>query len=119
MASAETTFSVAGQDVPPSPSLVIHGLGFYRTADEETPLRVAAYRAGDMVWMKFDATGYKYGEQNAIDVSYDVAVFSGGGQADVFAAGRRRGKKPGVLSAALGARRLQPDSSAQYEAGRI
>lgn len=76
MASAETTFSVAGHDVPPSDSLLIRGLGFYRTADEETPLRVAAYRAGDMVWMKFDATGYKYGEQNAIDVSYDVAVLS-------------------------------------------
>jgi hypothetical protein len=79
-ASAETTFAVSGIDVPASPTLVIRGLGFYRTADDETPLRVAAYRAGDMVWMKFDATGFKYGEQNAIDVSYDVAVTSAEGK---------------------------------------
>ena len=75
-ASGETTFAVSGIDVPASPALTIRSLGFYRTADDETPLRLAAYRAGDMVWMKFDVTGYKYGEQNAIDVSYDVAVTS-------------------------------------------
>jgi hypothetical protein len=79
-ASGEATFAVAGRDVQPSPSLVIRNLGFYRSADDETPLRVPAYRAGDMVWMKFDAIGFKYGEQNAIDVSYDVAVTSGEGK---------------------------------------
>jgi hypothetical protein len=79
-AVGDTTFAVAGRDVPASSSLVIRGLGFYRTADDETPLRVPAYRSGDMVWMKFDATGYKYGDQNAIDVSYDVAVTAADGK---------------------------------------
>jgi hypothetical protein len=79
-ATGETTFAVAGLDVPSSPTLVIRGLGFYRTADDETPLRVPAYRSGDMVWMKFSATGYKYGEQNAVDVSYDVSVTTAEGK---------------------------------------
>jgi hypothetical protein len=33
-----------------------------------------------MVWVRFDVTGYKYGEQNAIDVSYDVAVLTSEGK---------------------------------------
>jgi hypothetical protein len=83
-AHGEGTFAVAGRDVAPSPTLVIRGLGFYRTADEETPLRVPAYRSGDSVWMKFDATGYKYGDQNAIDVSFDVAVTLADGNKPLF-----------------------------------
>jgi len=80
LAAAETTFPVVSRDVAPSPSLVIRNLYFYRSADDETPLHVAAYRAGDSVWVKFDVTGYKHGEQNATDVSYDVAVTSAGGK---------------------------------------
>jgi len=30
--------------------------------------------------VKFDITGYKYGEQNAIDVAYDVAVTAAEGR---------------------------------------
>ena len=33
-----------------------------------------SYRAGDMVWVKFYIMGYKYGEQNSIDTSYDVEL---------------------------------------------
>ncbi len=77
---SETTFGVAGRDVPLSPTLVVRDIGFYRTAEEETPLGVAAYRPGDSVWVRFDATGYKYGDQNAIDVTYDVAVLDSTGK---------------------------------------
>ncbi len=73
-ASAETTFQVDGRDVAASPELVVRNFAFYRTADDETPARSVAYRSGDMVWVKFDITGYKHGEQHAMDVSYDVAV---------------------------------------------
>jgi hypothetical protein len=78
--SAEATFTVEGNDVPPSPALVIRNIGFYRTQDDETPLKLAAYRPGDTVWVRFDATGYKYGDQNAIDVAYDVAVANSEGK---------------------------------------
>jgi len=79
-ATGDHTFEVSGLEVAPSPTLVVRGLHFYRTADDETPLRVAAYRAGDMVWVRFDLTGYKYGEQNAMDVTYDVAVMAAAGK---------------------------------------
>lgn len=83
-ATAETTFEVEGRNVPPSPTLAIPAIGFSRDADEEIPLAVAAYKPGDAVWVKFDITGYKYGEQNSIDVTYDVAVTGPDGK-QVFA----------------------------------
>lgn len=92
-ASAEGTFGVAGRNVPPSPTLVIRDLAFYRTADDDTPLKIPAYRSGDSVWMKFDATGYKYGEQNAIDVSYDVAVTFADGNKPLFSQQDAAGEK--------------------------
>jgi hypothetical protein len=79
-ASGETAFLVKGKTVAPGASLVIRNFGLYRTQDEETPLKVAAYRPGDMLWVRFDITGYKFGEQNSIDVSYDVAVLTGDGK---------------------------------------
>jgi len=73
-AGGDTAFAVDGRDVAPSQTLTIRQIGFYRGADDETSLSVAAYRPGEMVWVRFDVTGYKYGEQNAMDVAYDVAV---------------------------------------------
>ncbi|HXJ42664.1 MAG TPA: hypothetical protein VNH18_25510 [Bryobacteraceae bacterium] len=78
--AGEATFLVDGHDVPASPQLVIRNLAFYRTADDATPIRTAAYRSGDMVWVKFDITGYKHGEQQAMDVAYDVAVTASDGK---------------------------------------
>ena len=73
-ASGEVAFSVGGKGIEPANALTIRNLGFYRTQDDETALKTVAYRAGDMLWVRFDVTGYKYGEQNSVDVSYDVAV---------------------------------------------
>ncbi len=80
-ASGEITFPVHGRAVESSPELTVRGLGFYRTQEEENPLRVAAYRPGDVMWVRFDITGFKHGEQNSIDVSYDVSVLKGDGTA--------------------------------------
>jgi hypothetical protein len=79
-ASGELAFPVSGRGVEPAPALAIRNLGFYRTQDDETALKTVAYRAGDMLWVRFDATGYKYGEQNSIDVTYDVAVLAPDGK---------------------------------------
>jgi len=79
-ASGDAMFEVEGRDVAPSPSLTIRRTAFYRTADDETALKIPAYRPGDMVWVRFDITGYKYGEQNAVDVAYDVAVTDAAGK---------------------------------------
>jgi hypothetical protein len=72
--AGDTAFAVDGRDVAPGTSLTIRQIAFYRGPDDEMPLAVAAYRPGEMVWVRFDVTGYKYGEQNAMDVAYDVAV---------------------------------------------
>jgi hypothetical protein len=79
-ASGELMFPVSGQGVEPASALTIRNLGFYRTQDDETALKIVAYRPGDMLWVRFDATGYKYGEQNSIDVAYDVAVLASDGK---------------------------------------
>lgn len=79
-AAAELPFEMGGKGVEPASALTIRNLGFYRAQDEEAPLKVAAYRPGDLLWVRFDIVGYKYGEQNSIDVSYDVAVLAPDGK---------------------------------------
>jgi hypothetical protein len=72
--SGELAFLVGGKGVEPAGALTIRNPAFYRAPDDEAALKIVAYRAGDKLWMRFDVTGYKYGDQNSIDVSYDVAV---------------------------------------------
>ena len=79
-ASGELAFPVGGKGVERSPALVIRNPGFYRSQEEETPLKTVVYHPGDMLWVRFDITGYKYGEQNSIDVGYDVEVLSPDGK---------------------------------------
>ena len=79
-ATGETAFGVSGEAFESTPALTVRALHFYRTQDDEVALKVAAYRPGDMVWVRFEVAGYKYGEQNAIDVSYDVAVITAEGK---------------------------------------
>jgi hypothetical protein len=78
--SGDAAFAVEGHGGEPPAALGIRGLGFYRSQSDETALTTAAYRPGDMVWVRFEVAGYKYGEQNAIDVAYDVAVSNSEGK---------------------------------------
>jgi methionine-rich copper-binding protein CopC len=80
MASGEVAFKVAGKTVERASALAIRNVGFFRTQDDEEPLKTVTYRAGDALWMRFDITGYRYGEQNSIDVGYDVAVLAPDGK---------------------------------------
>jgi len=72
--SGESTFGVEAKFVAPSGILAVRELNFYRNQDDTTALITPSYRAGDIVWVKFYITGYKYGEQNSIDASYDVEL---------------------------------------------
>jgi hypothetical protein len=76
----EIPFGVRGHHVEPSATLVIRNFHFYRGEQDNEALQVAAYRPGDSIWARFDITGFKYGEGNAIDVSYDVAVSAPSGK---------------------------------------
>lgn len=73
-ATKEVPFEVRGRRVDPSDTLVIRNIRFFRGEDDREALPKAAYRRGDAVWARFDMIGFKYGEANSIDVSYDVSV---------------------------------------------
>jgi len=73
-------FMVRGRDVPASDALVVRNFEFLRGEEDTHPLEKAAYKAGDAVWMKFDITGYKYGEKNHIDISYTTSFLSPSGK---------------------------------------
>jgi hypothetical protein len=79
-ATKEVPFEVRGRHVDPSDKLAIRNIRFFRGEDDREALAKAAYRPGDAVWARFDIIGYKYGDGNAIDVGYDVAVLSPSGK---------------------------------------
>jgi len=56
---------------------VIRNFGFYRGEDDAQALAKPVYRNGSQVWARFDITGYKYGANNRVDVSYVVSIMSG------------------------------------------
>ena len=79
-ATKEVPFEVRGHRVDSSDTLVIRNVRFYRGEDDREALSKAAYRPGDAVWARFDIIGFKYGDGNAIEVSYDVAVLGPSGK---------------------------------------
>ena len=79
-ASVETLFEVSGRVVEPSPELTVRNFGFYRSEEDTKPIPTAAYRAGDMLFARFDMAGFRFGDRNTIDLSYDVAVLNPDGK---------------------------------------
>ena len=77
---AEQMFQVEGHQVEPSDTLVVRNFRFLRSEQDRQPLAIAAYRPGDTVWARFDMTGYKFGDGNAFDIGYGVAVADASGQ---------------------------------------
>lgn len=75
-ASSETTFEVVGPVVETSPELTVSNFGFYRTEDDAKAIAIAAYRAGDTLFARFNMTGFRFGDRNTIDLAYDVAVLN-------------------------------------------
>ena len=75
-ASGEAAFGVEAKFVAPSGVLAVRELNFYRNQEDTTALITPSSRAGDMVWVKFYITGYKYGGENSIDVAYDVELLA-------------------------------------------
>ena len=74
--SAELTvpFEVGGRDVTPSPTLVAKDFRWYHNEDDARALAQPIYHAGDNMWMKFEMTGFKYGDGNKVDVSYVASL---------------------------------------------
>jgi hypothetical protein len=70
--SAELTvpFAVNGRDVGSSPTLIAKNFRWYHNEDDNNAMNQPIYHAGDNMFMKFDITGFKYGANNKVDVSY-------------------------------------------------
>jgi len=66
--------SVRGRDVPASDTLTARNLHFQRSETDATPLEPALYHPGEMLWARFDITGFKYGPKNRYAVDYGLAI---------------------------------------------
>lgn len=71
----ELPFNIAGPKIIPGGGLQVQRFRFQRGQEDGPGLEVAAYRPGDTVWARFDITGFKTGQGNAVDISYGVTVF--------------------------------------------
>jgi hypothetical protein len=69
-ADLSVPFEVNGRNVEPSPTLVAQDFRWFHNEEDSRPLNPPVYHPGDNMFMKFDITGFKYGENNKVDVSY-------------------------------------------------
>ncbi len=73
-------FQLRGKTVDASDTLMVRNFQFFRGEEDSQPLLKAAYHGGDAVWAKFDITGFRFGKDNHIDVSYVTSVISPSGK---------------------------------------
>lgn len=78
--SGELTFRVHGHEVEPSPALVARNFQFLRAEDDHVGMRAAVYHPGEMLWARFDITGYKFGDNNTFSVDYGLAILRASGE---------------------------------------
>jgi hypothetical protein len=72
---------LGGEKLLPSSTLEIQAFRFYRSDDDREPIQIAAYRPGDIVWTRFDVTGFKAGPKNSHRVEYGLQVIAPDGHA--------------------------------------
>jgi hypothetical protein len=79
-ATSQLEFKVRGDTVEPSDTLIGRSVRFLRNENDQTPLRQPSYQPGDTLWVRFDITGYKFGEKNRYEVEYGLAVLRANGE---------------------------------------
>jgi len=72
-AELSVPFIVRARDVAASPALTIRNFRWFHNEDEERAMVSPVYHAGDNMFMRFDITGFKYGPNNKVDVSYVIS----------------------------------------------
>ncbi len=82
--SGEAVLNVVGRAVEPSETLLARNFHFYKGEQDRQPLSTPVYHAGEMLWARFDITGFKFGEKNRFSVEYGLAVLRETGE-QVFA----------------------------------
>lgn len=71
---AEVPFWVRAPQVEPSDTLVARNFRFLKGEDGPVIEGPAIYSRGEMLWARFEITGYKIGENNRIEVDYGLSV---------------------------------------------
>ena len=74
-AAKELPFNIAGPKIVPGGGLEVQRFRFERNEQDGPGLDVPAYRPGDTVWARFDMTGFRTGQGNAVDLTYGITVF--------------------------------------------
>ena len=82
--TSQIEVQVRGLEVEPGDALVARNLRFLRSEEDAAPLDPAVYRPGEMLWARFEITGYKLAEKNHYSVSYGLVVLKESGE-QVFA----------------------------------
>ncbi len=80
-ASLDVPFHVNGHGIQPSPTLSVQNIRYYKGEDDTAPMPKAVYKAGDALWLRFDVTGYKFGENNNVNLNYVFSVLGADGTA--------------------------------------
>ncbi|HUB82832.1 MAG TPA: hypothetical protein VMB03_28735 [Bryobacteraceae bacterium] len=73
-AELSVPFEVHGRAVTSTPALAAEDFRWYHTEEDERPMGQPVYHPGDNMFMKFDITGYRYGGNNKVDVSYTASL---------------------------------------------
>jgi len=79
-AQLDVPFEVRGHAVESSDKLTVRNFRFYRGETDPQPMAQPVYHPGDGVWVKMDITGYTYGPNNKIDVSYQTSFLNADGK---------------------------------------
>jgi hypothetical protein len=80
-AEQDVPFTVASSATAPTESLTIQNFRFLRSESDKDRLPAGgSFRRGDVVWARFDITGYKFGPGNQYDVKYGLALKDASGK---------------------------------------
>ena len=83
--NSQLDFQVRGHSQSsPALRLTARNLRFVKDETDGPPLDPALYHPGEMLWARFDMTGYKYGDKNHYSVEYGLAILRESGE-QVFA----------------------------------
>jgi hypothetical protein len=79
-ATSTLEFKVRGDKIEPSDTLTGHDVRFLRAENDAVKLRNPTYQPGDTLWVRFDITGYKFGDKNRYDVEYGLTILRANGE---------------------------------------
>jgi len=79
-ASLDVPFTVRGHNVQLSDKLTVQNFHFFHGENDTVPMQDAVYHPGEGVWVKMDITGFAYGPNNKIDVSYQTSFLNAAGK---------------------------------------